>query len=47
MAKKVAAKKATTKKKKVSLTCQVAGSQLALSKGKTQKKAASTLGKYC
>lgn len=46
MAKKTTSKKATVKKK-VSKTCSVAGSQLSSAKGKTQKKGASILSKYC
>ncbi len=46
MAKKTTSKK-TAVKKKVSKTCSVAGSQLSSAKGKTQKKGASTLSKYC
>lgn len=46
MAKKTTSKKVAVKKK-VSKTCSVAGSQLSSAKGKTQKKGASVLSKYC
>lgn len=46
MAKKTTSKKVAVKKK-VSKTCSVAGSQLSSAKGKTQKKGAIVLSKYC